>query len=204
MSGNAIARQPGTVLIEDAQILFRNFAGLEGQYNRAGDRNFHVLLPADLAQAMEKDGWNVKYLKAREEGEEPRAHVQVSVAFGSRPPTIVMISERYDQAIQDFKQMRVTLPEELVEMVDYADIAKADLILNPYPWNVSGKSGIKAYLKSLFVTIRQDELEKKYAAIEEVRWDGSPMQIEAAPHQNANEGDGEEIVLEEQADGEYA
>lgn len=199
---NAIARQPGTILIEDAQILFRNFAGLEGQYNRAGDRNFHVLLPPDTAEAMEKDGWNVKYLKAREEGEEPKAHVQVSVSYKGRPPTIVMISERFDHETGDFKQMRVTLPEELVEMVDYADIAKADLILNPFPWNVNGKSGIKAYLKSLFVTIRQDELEKKYASIEEVKWDGSPMQIEAAPHQSAN--DGEEIALEEQEDGTYA
>ena len=200
---NEIARQPGTVLIEDAKILFRNFAGLEGQYNRAGDRNFHVILPPQLAADMERDGWNVKYLKPRDEDQQPDAHVQVSVSYKGRPPTIVMITDRWDPELQDFRQMRVTLPEELVELVDYADIAKADLILNPYPWNVSGKSGIKAYLKSLFITIRQDELERKYASIEEVSFDGSPLQIEAQAHQQPAAGD-EELVMDEQEDGTYA
>jgi hypothetical protein len=200
MSNNAIARQPGTVLIEDARIVFRNFAGLEGQYNRAGDRNFGVILPPDIAQQMEQDGWNVKYLKPREDDEGPTPWVSVSVSYKGRPPTIVMITDRYDRETGEVKQQRVTLPEELVEMVDYADIAKADLILNPYVWNVSGKSGVKAYLKSLFITIRQDELERKYAGIEEVRWDGSPLQIGSTAHEPSEE----DLMLEEQEDGSFA
>lgn len=196
-----IARQPGTILIEDARIVFRNFAGLEGQYNRAGDRNFAVILDnPQLVADMERDGWNVKYLKPREDDDGPTAYVSVSVSYKGRPPTIVMITDRFDRESGEVKQQRVTLPEELVEMVDFADIAKADLILNPYAWNVSGKSGIKAYLKSLFVTIRQDELERKYAGIEEVRWDGAPLQIEAAAHEPSDD----ELVLEEQEDGGFA
>jgi hypothetical protein len=65
-----------TVLMEGVRIIFRNFAGKEGQYNREGDRNFGVILPDDVAQQMLADGWNVKYLKPREErcrgGERPR------------------------------------------------------------------------------------------------------------------------------------
>ena len=55
------------VLIDDARIIFRNFAGKEGMYNREGDRNFSVILPPDLADQLAKDGWNVKWLKARDD-----------------------------------------------------------------------------------------------------------------------------------------
>lgn len=37
--------QDNTILLEDVRIIFRNFAGREGMYNREGDRNFAVLLP---------------------------------------------------------------------------------------------------------------------------------------------------------------
>ena len=41
-----------TFIVEDARIIFRNFSGKEGQYNREGDRNFAVVLPPDIAQQM--------------------------------------------------------------------------------------------------------------------------------------------------------
>jgi hypothetical protein len=76
-----------TVLMEGVRIIFRNFAGKEGQYNREGDRNFGVILPDDVAQQMLEDGWNVKYLKPREdddaeEGETPWLSVSVNFDKG--------------------------------------------------------------------------------------------------------------------------
>ena len=147
-----------TILVEDARIVFRNFAGKEGQYNREGDRNFCLLLDEELARQLEEDGWNIKALRAREEGDPDQPYLQVSVGFKGRPPKIVMITSKG----------RTTLTEGEVEILDWIDIEKTDLIVRPYNWEVSGKTGIKAYLKSLFVTVAEDALEIKYADLEEL------------------------------------
>jgi hypothetical protein len=50
-------------------------------------------------------------------------------------------------------------------MLDWADITNVDMIIRPFSWEVQGKTGIKAYLKSIFVTIQEDALEIKYSEI---------------------------------------
>jgi hypothetical protein len=145
----------GSVTIENARIVFRNFAGKEGMYNREGDRNFAVLLDHETASAMSEDGWNIKALKAREEDDQEQPYLQVSVNFKGRPPKCVMITSRG----------RTQLYEDEVELLDWADIKTCDLIVRPYEWAVNGKTGIKAYLKSIFVTIEEDELDLKYADV---------------------------------------
>jgi hypothetical protein len=142
-----------TVLMEGVRIIFRNFAGKEGQYNREGDRNFAVVLDEKTAKEMTDDGWNVKSLAPREQDEdEVTYYLQVSVNFKGRPPRIVMVTSRG----------RTTLDEGQVEMLDWADILNVDLIVRPYAWDVSGRSGIKAYLQTMYVTIQEDALEMKY------------------------------------------
>lgn len=151
--------QASNIVMEDVRIVFRNFAGREGQFNREGDRNFSVLLDDEkLVKDLEADGWNVKYLKAREEGDTEQPYLQVSVNFDGRPPRVTMITSRG----------RTNLGEREVEMLDWADIRTCDLIVRPYHWNVNGRSGIKAYLQSIFVTIEEDELELKYSDIDDV------------------------------------
>lgn len=147
-----------TVVMENVRIVFRNFAGKEGQYNREGDRNFGVLLDDDVATEMAKDGWNVKWLKPREEGETEQAYLSVAVNFKGRPPRVVMITSRG----------RTPLNEDEVEILDWADIDNVDLIVRPYEWAVNGKTGIKAYLQSIFVTIHEDALEMKYADLDQI------------------------------------
>lgn len=145
----------GTVLMEGVRIIFRNFSGKEGQYNREGDRNFAVLLDEKVAADLATDGWNVKWLRPREdeeEGTEQQAYLPVSVNFKGRPPRIVLITSRG----------RTNLDEDSIEMLDWADIINVDLIVRPYEWTVNQKSGIKAYLQSIYVTIEEDALEIKY------------------------------------------
>lgn len=152
-----------TFMIEDAQLIFRNFSGKEGQYNREGDRNFAVIIPDEkTAQAMLQDGWNVKYLTAREEGEEDTPYIQVAVSYKIRPPRIVLLTSK----------ARTNIDEDMVETLDWVNIRSADLIARAYEWNVNGKTGIKAYLQSLFVNVEEDYLEQKYAVDPEGAEDG--------------------------------
>jgi hypothetical protein len=140
------------VVLEERKILFRNFSGEEGRFNAKGQRNFNVLLTDAEAEAMATDGWNVKYLQPREEGDAPQPRLEVSVHFGKNPPRIVLITDHG----------KTPLDESMVSLLDWAEIENVDMIIRPYQWEVSGKTGVKAYLKSLYVTIREDELEKKY------------------------------------------
>jgi len=149
------------VVMEGVRLVFRNFTGKEGEYNREGDRNFGVILPDNAtAEAMLADGWNVKYLKPREDDEEetePTPWLPVKVGYGKgRPPKIFMVTERGKTA----------LDEDTVATLDWADITNVDMIVRPYHYEVSGRSGISAYLQSMYATIEEDELERKYAEMD--------------------------------------
>ena len=140
------------ITIENAKLMFRNFSGKEGQYNPEGRRNFCVLLGKDISKTLEHDGWNVKYLKPKDPSDDEQAYLQVAVSFDPYPPKIVLISS----------SGKTNIEEDEVNILDWAEIANVDLIIRPYNWERNGKGGVKAYLKALYVTIVEDELEAKY------------------------------------------
>lgn len=143
------------VTLEDVRLLFRNFSGEESSMNRAGDRNFSVALNPATAKEMEADGYNIKYLKPREEDDAPQAIVKVKISpkEGGRPRRYVLI---------DSKGKRTNLDLESIGMLDWVDIETVDLMLSPYDWEVNGKTGTTAYLQAIYITIREDPLQAKY------------------------------------------
>lgn len=145
------------IVVENARLIFKNFAGEESKFNRAGNRNFCVILDGDSAEDLRQMGWNVKALRPREDEDEPTYYLQVTVAFGNFPPKVVMISGK----------TKTVLDEESIDTLDYAEIANVDLIIRPYHWEVNGKEGIKAYLKTMYVTIEQDVFAGKYKCLDD-------------------------------------
>lgn len=145
------------IIIENAHLLpgaFKNFSGRPDKYNRAGSRSFCVAIDDEnLAKKLIDDGWNIRILAPRDEDESPRYYIQVQVSFENKPPRIVMLTGRN----------RTNLDEESVDCLDYAEMLNVDLTISPYNWEVNGKTGVKAYLRNMYVTIREDRLAEKYA-----------------------------------------
>lgn len=167
-----------TELLENVRIVYKNFAGKEGTFNRAGDRNFSIVLDTPTAERLKADGWNIKSKPGREEGEEDFHTIPVTIQTKGRLPRLVMVT----------RKGRTTLTEDLYDMLDWAELDTIDIIIRPYDWDVSGKTGRKAYLKTMFAWLAEDALEIKYADIPEIE----PARA-ALP---AGTGDDEDDVLD--------
>lgn len=144
------------IVIENAHIIFRNFSGEESKFNRKGNRNFCVVIDdPEQAQLLAEDGWNVKILRPREEGDEPTHYIQVTVSYANVPPHVILITSNN----------KTVLDDESIGTLDFAEFKNVDLIIRAYQWSINDKSGVKAYLKSMYVTINEDPLAEKYANI---------------------------------------
>lgn len=135
--------------IENAKIFSTNFSGKEKDNNPEGKRNFCLYLNEELAAQLKADGWNVKRRKIGDE--EP--YLPVEVKYDNFPPKIYKVTSRN----------KTLLDEEVVGDLDGDEIVNVDLYITPYHWTKNGKSGIKAYVDKMWVTIEEDDFTKKYA-----------------------------------------
>ena len=144
--------------IDDARIIFKNFEGRGDKFNREGDRNFSLLIEdPNTAEALQREGWNVKIKDGRDEDDGPFMRLPVKVKFTDYGPNVYLISGG----------RRVELDEESIGMLDQIEIESVDMDLRPYDWDVNGRTGRTAYLQSMQVVQRIDRFAARYASMTE-------------------------------------
>lgn len=143
----------GIIQIDDASIIYRNFAGEASKFNRAGDRNFAVVISEQwIADALVQEGWNVKIKPPREEGDGVFMYLPVKVKFNDRGPKVYL---------KTGDRMNL-LDEESIPMLDHIDIISVDMDIRPYDWDVNGQTGRTAYLQSMCITQDVDRFAERY------------------------------------------
>ena len=143
--------------IDNARIIFKNFTGKDDKFGREGDRSFSIVIEDDaLAEQLANDGWNVKQLTPRDPDEKVNHFIKVKISFKVRPPKIWLLTNH----------KRTLLDEDTIATLQYARIENADVVVSPWRWEGNGKTGIAAYLETLYVKIEDDPFADKYADYE--------------------------------------
>ena len=144
----------GILQIDDARIIFKNFEGRGDKFNREGDRNFSLLIEDEnTANALIKEGWNVKIKPGREEGDDPFMRLPVKVKFTDYGPEVYLVTGN----------RRNELDEESIGCLDNIEIESVDMDVRPYDWEVNGRTGRTAYLQSMEVVQRIDRFAARYS-----------------------------------------
>lgn len=144
--------------MENAQIRFKNFSGAPTKVNPAGGkREFALLLSMDMADELAAEGWNVKFLKARNEDEMDIPYIKVKVNYGAISPKIYMVNSR----------KKILMNPNNIGNLDYAVITNVDITVSGSNYDVMGRQGVSAYVHTMYVTIEEDEFASKYEMLDD-------------------------------------
>lgn len=146
--------------------LFRiNFAGRVTEMNENGYKQFNLkIYDEELAAKLDADGWNIFHTKESERYGDPVAALPVEIRYHYEEdlkylnPKIYKCTARHDGG----KPRPVLLTEDLIPDLEKDEIVNIDLWITPSYWKKNGKSGIKAYVDSMWVTIEEDDIRSKY------------------------------------------
>ena len=139
--------------IEGAIVIWKNFSGERDKFN-PGKRGFSVVIDdAVMADELRNEGWNVKD-RPLQEGADP------SEQEWTLPVKLNM--NRYTQVWLIVGNHKTLLDENTVAQLDVVDFVNCDISIRPYEWEMGGRTGITAYVDSMYVTIRENKLAEKY------------------------------------------
>lgn len=149
-------QRPENETFEGVGIIYRNFSGRPTPYKAEGGvRDFCVRIEdPERAQDLIDKGWYIKEYRDRETGEVLFWYLRVTVSYRFTPPEVY-------QLVPGTQEM-MFLGEDLIGNLDHADIDYADLTVSASRWEMNGRTGIKAYLQSMYVMPRPSRFSKKY------------------------------------------
>lgn len=149
--------------IEGAKFAYKpNFSGRKSDTNPQGFRGFTIILDEETGRRLEEDGWKIKWKPIPRntwvEGDPLTATLEVKVRMDEDAP---YPAEVY--LIDNGRKHR--LYEDEVHILDEASFETIDMIIRPYQWEMNGKGGVKAYLKTLYAAGIKNTITAKYIDI---------------------------------------
>ncbi len=150
---------PNKVKANGEKICFRNFEGRKEKWNDAGNRNFTLSLPEDIATELNERGFNVR-MKTTETQDGPRTYYNLKV-------NLKYYGAQYDPKVY-FMQAdggHTVLDENSVKLLD--DMRFAEVAMDIYPKTYidmkTGEEKISARLNKLLFTQEVDDFEREFA-----------------------------------------
>lgn len=143
--------------IEGAMIIWKNFSGERDKFN-PGKRGFSVVIDDTvMADELRQEGWNVKDRPLQEGADDSEQEWTLPVKLNMN---------RYTQVWLIVGNHKTLLDEDTVSQLDVVDIVNCDISIRPYEWEMNGRTGITAYVDSMYVTIRGNKFAEKYADLD--------------------------------------
>lgn len=145
---------------------FSHFDGREDTFNGAGEHNFTIVLPDDVAEKLRAEGWAIRDTAGYEEGDPDEHLLKVKISDKFEMPKIFLLKgtrkiqvdgrKPGDIYIRDLQDIRRDTCEQI------------DVIITPSRWVNGQNSGITAYVKELYAKVRESRFAAKYADYEDV------------------------------------
>lgn len=143
--------------IEGAMIIWKNFSGERDKFN-PGKRGFSVVIDDTvMADELRQEGWNVKDRPLQEGADDSEQEWTLPVKLNMN---------RYTQVWLIVGNHKTLLDEDTVSQLDVVDIVNCDISIRPYEWEMNGRTGITAYVDSMYVIIRENKFAEKYADLD--------------------------------------
>lgn len=138
---------------ENVRLIWTNFAGREGKYNPAGNRNFNIVLEESDAKMLQDLGLNVKFHEGRDENDPGIYTLQIKINFKSYNPPEIWMKNSHGNA---------QLDEDSVKMLD--PLVSADAVTESWlSFNLNHyEQFTTAYLQKLLVTVQESDYEARF------------------------------------------
>ena len=156
MSNYSYNEKSGRYRIENAEIWYPNFSGVESQFNQTGKRTFKVAINEELAGELQDQGIYVSELRRRDDTEPQRYTVKIGVYANSE---MYLVSGRVQ------KPLTIENCGEIDREFRNGYVRNGEVDLK---FHVSVNSRInppKPYLRldAIYLPIEKDEQAEKYA-----------------------------------------
>lgn len=145
--------------LNNVKVKYCNFAGNEGRFNEAGNRNFTVVLSEEDYIRMNEIGMNVKVHPPLHEGDDPTYTMKVNVSYRYYTPKVIIgDGENFHELDKD--ELNIIDEAEMDGTIIHVDLT--------FRTSRSAKRtdnyGLSAYLKSIELIIDEDPIVKRYNA----------------------------------------